>query len=461
MSVLDEIVDVFLGGPDSWAERLQSEILLISPEGNEFTAKWSGSSRSMEKKLGIFIFPKVKGNVVQDLDVNSTSWTIPISFDGKDCDLNATAFFRAAKERGVWSITHPVHGFLGLQLVRITQNDEPVTSGGIIEVDTEWIEPIDETTLLTAAEASAAVQDKIDGLATSAFDQFAEGLDASTEALENGISTTVQGIANVTDFVLSPLTSSVDALSTAMNLIQNGINDTLAATVLDVEALAGQIQELITTPSLATTSIEQSQDLYSELASEFSALLPDTDATTRLTAAEANQAIVVELALSSALQAYGTIAVNGIKAAQAAGATIPATTIVLTGEPVATRAQAVEAAANTATVFDDLTNNLEGIQKAFENEDIDQQYFAQPLSFSPAAQLVGQTIQFLLLAAFDLKVERRFVLDRPRSPVEIAMTEYGGPGNNDANIDLFIRSNNLKDNEIYLLPAGREVLIYA
>jgi prophage DNA circulation protein len=458
MSVLDEIVDVFLGGPDDWAARLQPVVSLVSPEGNEFEAKWRGDSRSVDKKLGIFFFPKIKGNIVQDLAVNSVRYTIPLYFDGKDCDLNAKAFFNAARETGRWVVTHPVHGFLELQLIKATENDQLVTDGGIIDIPTEWIEPIDETTLLTAAEAASAVSGGIDELNSSAFDQFTEALDSSTEALSNAINTTVQGIANVTDVVLSPLTTSVDYLDNTMNLIQNGINDTLAATVLDVESLAGQMQQLITTPSLATTSMEQSQSLYNELASAYTEFLPsDSDGTAT---EKANDAVIVELCLSAALSAFGTIAVNGIKAAQAAGVTIPTTTTVLTSEPIATRAQAVEAAQNSADFFTSMTDSLDTIQTQFEDEDIDNQYFAQPASYASAAQLASKTVQFLLISSFNLKVERRFVLDRPRSPVEIAMTEYKGPGNNDANINLFIRSNKLKDDEIYLLPAGREVIIY-
>jgi hypothetical protein len=41
------------------------------------------------------------------------------------------------------------------------------------------------------------------------------------------------------------------------------------------------------------------------------------------------------------------------------------------------------------------------------------------------------------------------------------VTEYGSLGDADANYDLFVRSNNLSGNDILLIPAGREVVIYA
>jgi prophage DNA circulation protein len=457
--LVSTLVDVFLGGPDDWKARLGTSIQFISPEGNEFEAKWLGDSRTMEKKLGIFVFPRVAGNVVQDLDVNSTQYSTTFYFDGKDCDLNSKAFFQSAAERGRWTITHPVHGFLELQLITIKENDNLVVEGGYVAIETEWIEPIDEDTLLTAAEAAGIVDSGIDDLNTSAFEQFTEALDTATEALSNGINTVVNGVANVTDFVLSPLTSTVDALDNTTNLVQNGINDTLNATVLDVQSLAGQIQQLVTLPALATTNIESSQSLYDDAIDAWIALLPDTRGA--LAEEEANQALVVELALSAALSAYARIAVNGIRAAQAAGVQIPTTDIVLEGEPIQTRAQAVAAAVKTAETFTKITNALDLVQEAFETKDIDKQFFAQAFSFNDAAQLMGQTIKFLLISSFDLKIERRIVLDQPRCPVEIVVSEYGTLGDNDSNLDLFIKSNSLSGDDIYMLPPGREVVIYA
>jgi hypothetical protein len=60
----------------------------------------------------------------------------------------------------------------------------------------------------------------------------------------------------------------------------------------------------------------------------------------------------------------------------------------------------------------------------------------------------------------NLAIERRFTLDRPRAPIEIAITEYGGLGANDFNLDLFIYSNDLHGKDIMLLARGREVVVY-
>jgi len=447
MGLLDKIVDIFLGGPDNWQERLKDKIKFTSPDGNEFEARWVGSPRSKDKKLAIFAYPKVRGNLVQDLDTNSSRYSITFYFDGPDNDVNARAFYAACDERGLWDIDHPVHGFLGLQLMTVTQNDEPTVSGNVTEINTEWIEPIDETTLKTARELAGIVDGKSNDLNTSALEQFVNGVNQGTETFREGVRTGVRGVQNLSDFALGPLAATVDAVDNTFNAIQDGINDTLNATVLQVRALAGQIQALIQTPYKAKTSIDSRLSDYDNFQIGAFALLPggsDTTVSDKPTTEAKNQALIAELALSSCLISQAQIA----------------TITPISSGGLQTRAQAVETANRLAQILQDITNALDNIQKTFGVNTIDQQYFSQSESYSDAAQVVAYAIQYLLVSAYDLKIEKRFTLDRPRAPIEITITEYGDLGDNDSNFDLFIESNELKDKDILLLPSGREVVVY-
>ena len=71
----------------SWQERVQGSIELTSPDGAVFSAKWEGNTRSIQKKLGIFTYPKFDGTVAQDLGLEGTSYPLRLSFDGPDNDL--------------------------------------------------------------------------------------------------------------------------------------------------------------------------------------------------------------------------------------------------------------------------------------------------------------------------------------------------------------------------------------
>jgi len=82
------------------------------------------------------------------------------------------------------------------------------------------------------------------------------------------------------------------------------------------------------------------------------------------------------------------------------------------------------------------------------------------LSFSDALRMEALTLSFLLRSTFDLAVEKTITLDRAENPVMFAMEAYGGPGENDSNIDLFYTSNKLTGNETILMPAGKQVVVY-
>lgn len=443
MSILDDIVDIFTGGPNDWRERLKGTIEFISPEGNEFTAFWRGSPRNMSKKLGIFDYPKIKGTIVQDLDVKSVIYPITFFFAGENNDLEAKAFFESARERGLWEVTHPVHGFKGLQLVSITENDEPVENGNITEINSEWIEPIDEVSLLTQAQLKGLVDSKSIDLNLTAVEQFVANITQASDSLVGAIKTTTNGIQNVSDFVLSPLFSTVDAIDNAINGIQNGIQDTLNATVLQLQALAGQIQNLIEIPLLVNNDIDSRLDTYNDLINGYFGILPGTEnstiAATAELGAQKNALSVDELALSASIVALAQI--------------------IITGE-LQTRTQALAATARFGNLFFEITNQLEQKQEEFADDDIDEQYFSQSQSYTDAYLLLMATAQYLMSSIYNLNIEKRFIIQEPRAPIEITISEYGDLGDNDSNLDLFIRTNSLKGPELLLLPRGKEVVIY-
>jgi hypothetical protein len=155
-----------------WRERLRATIQLVSPSGKIFDAKWRNSPRTIDKKVGVFEFPRMPGNLVQDLDINSARYSLTFFFDGPNNDIFAAAFFEALRERGTWIVEHPVHGQLVLQPLSATENNNPTDSGNLTEINSEWIEPIDEFSLVTARELLGKVDAQIAELNGQSAEQF-------------------------------------------------------------------------------------------------------------------------------------------------------------------------------------------------------------------------------------------------------------------------------------------------
>lgn len=123
---------------------------------------------------------------------------------------------------------------------------------------------------------------------------------------------------------------------------------------------------------------------------------------------------------------------------------------------ITTRAQAIAAINEIQELFGIVTTTLDESQTNFENQDIDKQYFSQSENYSNLARLVSATLEFLNSKLFELKIEKRFTLDKPKIPEIVTIEEYKDP----EFLDFFIDTNNLKHNDLILLPTGKEVVIY-
>ena len=427
----------------SWRDRVRQTITLESPEGNVFEALWVADSRSMEKKLGIFNFPKVKGSVVQDLDIGAVKYPIPLYFEGEDCDIEADKFFKSAGERGIWQITHPVKGDLALQLVSISETINPTESGNMIAFDTEWIEPIGAlatgagatSVVASASQLQAEIDQSLPILNEVAAIQAEATVLQETAAQIASFRNAVTRVRTAVETTLSPLYETVSEINSQITTITSSIDEAMAIIPMDILSIAGQIQQMIQIPSLAITNIETRLATYRNFAEQiFGDDISSGDED------NINVAAVQELSLTSVINAFAFSSSTG---------------------EIESRAGAVEIIESNQTYFSDMTEHLDNAQTQFVSNFIDRQYFSQSQSFGTASLLTSKTIEYLLRTIFDLKVEKRFILKKQRAPIEIAIAEYGSLGNNDENFDLFISTNALKGNDIFILPAGREVMVYA
>lgn len=414
----------------TWRDRLRTEIAFTSPSGQQFAAAWAGNPRTVEKRLGIFDYPKIPGAIVQDLDVGADVYPLSFYFEGDDNDLEAERFFTACKERGTWTVAHPVKGQKVLQLIRVTENIQPVSSGNLTLIESEWIEPSNVTTAASATQLSAAVETQAEALQEVAAGQLANVVELDKPSKITAFKNAVTAAVTRVNTTLAPLRQlSADVQAAALS-VHRGITSGLNAAALDVLSLGGQIQTLVTLPGDAVADISTRLEYYSGLISAMVGIEPDTPSEGGI-----NTVAVQELVLTSALVAMATAT---------------------TGGDLSSREEAVGYLEQTAGAFTDIADTLDASQDLYQDSAIDRQYFSQSQSFNDAALLVGRVTDMLLRRSFDLAAARRFILKRDRAPVEIAAEQYGDLDH----LDFFISSNRLKGSEILLLPAGREVVVY-
>jgi hypothetical protein len=127
-----------------------------------------------------------------------------------------------------------------------------------------------------------------------------------------------------------------------------------------------------------------------------------------------------------------------------------------------TRAQALSALSQYRAFAAASRDALDALAKASAGNAIEEQYFPRAARAEAVLTLNAAVARYLTGIAFDLKTEKRIILERPANPMLLAVREYGATAANaDAAFDLLCRSNNLHGRELLLLDRMREIVIYA
>lgn len=417
-----------------WQIRLRDAVTLISPGLKFFNALWIGNERRIEKKVAIFNFPKFNKTVTQDLGVNGTIYPLTIFFEGPNNDKEAQRFEKAAKEIGRWRITHPTKGTLRLQPLSFTIVDNPVESGGVTEVRSEWLESVDIFSLASIGQLKAlSFATSLLAKASSAGDYIAN-VSQATQAGIRAVSNTATSILGVITTPLSILASGSSEILGAFDFAVNNLQAQLAAPELDLQQISANIQSLIELPATVNSDFDSRFEIYKGVTDSILQFLP-----AGATVEDKNRVATTEIFLSAVLNTNSQIATSG---------------------EYKTRAQTIFAAESIDEQFGLIVDGLDSVQDLFKDNNIETQYYSQSTSFSDIYTLTYQAIAFSVRSTFDLPTEKRFTVQNPISPIALCIKEYGTLGENDSNFDLFIESNKLKNTELTLLPVGREIVTY-
>jgi len=422
----------------SWENELKEEIRFTSPQFNIFTALWRNNERSVEKKLGLFDSPKFKGTIVQDLESKSVRYPLNVYFEGIFHNSEAEDFFNALdSESGQWEVIHPVKGPLILQLISAREIMSPVDNGNYTEFQTEWILPANSTRLISPDELAASILSSALNAIDDALLVLAQLRADLYSAVQSAINT-INKVAGFMDKVLGELVATNALVEDSYLSARKALDDAIAAYSVDSSDTGDMGNALVdtgTSPVNISEDFNQRFTSYSDLNTEIFTLTPDAT-----TPDDYNAIVAQEFNVTIMLIAIAQIVATSI---------------------FTTRTQIISAIENLTDIFNNSIAALDEVQDNFSDLDIDFQYFSETQTYTSLINLYTLVLKYLITQFYNLKIEKRFILKRERSPLEIAVTEYGSLGESDFYYDLFLSSNELSGNDILTLPAGREVVIYA
>jgi prophage DNA circulation protein len=398
----------------AWTDRLK-EAAYISPSGERYTFEFENVSSSRTKKTTNFEFPDVDGTYVQESGSAGRSFPLRCIFWGADYDLDADAFDAALFETGTGKLEHPIYGTVDVVPTgTVTRRDDLKTAGNQAIIEVTFMTTIGLIYPSAQTDPASEVLAAIAAYNEVVAGEFEDNIDLDTEVKKTSFKNQYKAFLN-------SLSDGVAAVTAEFNAINDSINEGLDLLVGQPLTLAFQTMQLVQAPGRALALVTDKLAAYENLANS---LLKNMDELLSV-----NDFILKDLFASG----YVTGSLISVLNSQ-----------------FDTRIAAIEAAASILAQFDEV--NTWKDENLTELDMIDTGAAYQQLQAS-----VALVAGYLVEISFTLKQERRIVLDRARTIVDLTAELYGEI---DESIDFLIESNNFSGSEIIELPKGKEVVYY-
>lgn len=412
----------------AWNDRIR-DAAYTSPGGTRLTFTYENVRKTVDKKTTGFEFPDADGTYVQDLGHSGRRYPLRVFFWGDDYDQDAEAFEAALLERGTGKLEHPIYGTVDVvPFGTITRRDDLKTSANQAVIELTFWETIGLIYPSAQTDPASAVLASVDEYNAAVSEEFQEvtDLDSAVEqatfknsyqALLDSASSGLQAVADVQDDVRQQFDAIVDSVNQGIDVL-----------VSQPLTLAFQTTQLIQSPARALANIEARLDAYGNLANSI---------------ISGDGAVVEPSSDSRSSNEFHT---NDLYASTY----VTGSVVSVVNNQFSTKTEALQAAEAVLTQLDDITNWRDQNFQSLEEVDTGGAY--QKLQ-----EAVAITAGFLVEISFSLKQERRIVLDRDRTIIDLAAELYGSV---DDQLDFLIISNDLSGSEILELPKGREIVFY-
>lgn len=410
-----------------WRDRLK-EAAYNSPSGVRQRFDYGDVSRSVDKKTAAFDFPDANGTYVQDLGHTGRQYPLRVIFWGADCDLHADAFEGLLLESGVGKLEHPLYGTVDVvPFGSITRRDDLETAANQAIIEVTFWETIGVVYPTAQDDPASAVLAAVSAFNDSAAAQLNETLDLKTAVERQSFKSEYLKQLDAAKSGLQAVADAQDTVRQTFGSIYASINagiDTFIGEPLD---LAFQTALLLQAPARAAANVSARLSAYGDLS------------TTLISGSGA------------AVPGYDNRPANTFHTQDLyASAYVTGSVLSVVNNQFETKTDAIAAASDILDQLDQVVAWRDANYASLLEIDTGAAY--QQLQ-----EAVALTAGYLVAISFTLKQERRLVLTRARTIIDLVAELYGSV---DDQLDFFIQSNSLTGSEILELPVGREVVYY-
>ena len=434
-----------------WQERLR-EAAYRSPNGTRTAFLFQDVSRTVEKKTAAFDFPDADGTLVQDLGHKGRRYPLRLMFSGDNHDLEADAFVLTLLEKGAGVLEHPRYGQVDVvPFGEITQRDDLKTRANQTVIEVTFWATIGTAYPTGQADAAAVALAAVDEYQAAASQELEDALEIDTQFEEVTFRDQWEGFLDNVESATAEIAAASAEVEAEFNAINDSINRGIDVLIAEPLTLAFQTLALIKAPARALTQIEARLNAYGDLADSIV-----NGGSNRIGTGSTGTPQVIQTTNDS--RAANELASRRIFAQGAVAGSVTSTMVTVQDNGYDTQPQAIAAAEQLLAQMESVTDWSEQNYRALDGTGIDKIPVVDTgAGYQQLQEAVALAAGELISASFNLKRERRIVLDRARSMYDFVGEYYGDI---DANLDFFINSNELTGSEILELPKGRTVLVY-
>lgn len=400
----------------SWLDRLKTSAY-TAPDGTRIEFKTDDISRNFEKKSTPFEFPDVDGTYVQDNGASGLRYPVEAYFTGDDCDVQAEQFEALLRQKGAGRLELPLYKIADVvPSGTVTRTDAVKTAANVTKISVTFY----ETTLLVYPVSQVDPESEVLGGVEDSMGALADEVGGAVD-LENPVSlatfknnlkvlvTSVQNIIAPVQELKAQVMSKVDAVLTSID----GVGGDLG-----VGSLMTDLLDLMATPSQMFGKIKSTYNAYDAAIKNM--LISVQDVPSFYSTKTASRTMLAGLVVS------------------------------VVSSEIDTQGSAVEMAESLLQLEESITR--------WEEEQREQLGIIDASSsYQSLQESVAITAGHLVQMSFTLKKERKIIVTRNRSLIDIVAELYGTV---DEKLDFFIDSNSLTGSEILEIPKGREVVYY-
>lgn len=153
----------------SWIEKIQTDLIITTGDGQQFSPQWLNASKAVEYNVAEFDFANVEGTLVKRGTVRGSKYNLEIHFQGENHLDDALAFEISAADPRAWTVSHPFYGEIIVQPASLIFDNSKYNVTTITGTVTETITEDNPRTTVVPADKIAADKAALDETFAAGF----------------------------------------------------------------------------------------------------------------------------------------------------------------------------------------------------------------------------------------------------------------------------------------------------